>query len=62
MKIGPVVVLLALTVSACGQTIEARCAAAHQGDPSAASACAEAEVARVKARGGFGKSQRGGGG
>lgn len=62
MKMGSVVVLLALTVAACGQTIEARCAAAHQGDPGAAAACAEAEVARVKSRGGFFQAQRGGGG
>ncbi|MEM0987831.1 MAG: hypothetical protein AAGK00_03055 [Pseudomonadota bacterium] len=52
--------LLAITVTACGQTIEARCAAAHAGDPAAAAACERAEVQRIRDRGGFRVHQRGG--
>lgn len=63
MRFGLIVVTATL-LAGCGQTIEAKCNAAHGGDSSAAAACVGDEQSRIlNAPGGIlANKQRGGGG
>lgn len=62
MKLGLIAVTTVLVLASCGQTIQARCTAQHQGDVAGADRCVAAEENRIKSGSGsaFAKSRRGG--
>jgi hypothetical protein len=62
MKIAVLTTLSLFVLASCGQTIQARCAAKHEGDTAAAAKCVKIVENRILTNPGsaFAKNQRGG--
>jgi len=62
MKLGLIAVTTVVVLASCGQTVQAKCTAQHQGDVASADRCVAAEESRIKTGLGsaFAKSRRGG--